>query len=96
MSVTNKDVKYIASLAKLNLREEEIEHYTGQLNQILGYIDKLNELDTTSVEPLSYPVEASNVFREDEPMPSVTTEEALKNAPDKTDEHFIVPKVISI
>ncbi|RPI67050.1 MAG: Asp-tRNA(Asn)/Glu-tRNA(Gln) amidotransferase subunit GatC, partial [Ignavibacteriales bacterium] len=63
--------------------------------QILAYVDKLNEADTENVEPLSYPVEGSNIFREDELKPSVSRDEALKNAPDQDDEFFKVPKVIS-
>ncbi|HEX2866846.1 MAG TPA: Asp-tRNA(Asn)/Glu-tRNA(Gln) amidotransferase subunit GatC [Ignavibacteriales bacterium] len=96
MSVTRKDVEYIASLAKLKFSETELENFTGELNQILSYVEKLNELDTTDVEPLSYPVEVTEAMREDERMPSVTTEEALKNAPDSTGEFFKVPKVINV
>lgn len=95
MSVTKKDVEHIAKLARLKVTEEEVEHYTGQLNQILEYVEKLNELDTENVEPLSHPVENTNVFREDKLKLSTKTEEALKNAPDKDDQHFKVPKVIN-
>lgn len=95
MSVTRKDVEYIASLSKLKFEENELENFTHQLNDILAYVEKLNELDTENVEPLSHPVENNNVFREDELKPSITTEEALKNAPNKTEEFFRVPKVIN-
>ncbi|MFA7420609.1 MAG: Asp-tRNA(Asn)/Glu-tRNA(Gln) amidotransferase subunit GatC [Melioribacteraceae bacterium] len=95
MSVTRKDVEYIASLSKLKFEENELENFTHQLNDILAYVDKLNELDTENVEPLSHPVENNNVFREDELKPSITTEEALKNAANKTEEFFRVPKVIN-
>lgn len=95
MSVTKKDVEYIASLSKLKFEENELENFTHQLNDILAYVEKLNELDTENVEPLSHPVENNNVFREDELKPSITTEEALKNAPNKTEEFFRVPKVIN-
>lgn len=94
MSVTKKDVEKIAELAKLKFTDDELENFTHQMNEILSYMDKLNELDTENVKPLSHPVEQINVFREDELRPSVSTEEALKNAPDKTDQHFKVPKVI--
>jgi len=94
MGVTKEEVLKIAGLAKLKIPEEKLDKYTEDLNSILGYMEKLNELDTTNVEPLLHPLEGSNVFREDEPRPSVSTEEALKNAPDKTDAHFKVPKVI--
>lgn len=96
MSVTRKDVEYIAALAKLKFSESELDSFTGELNQILSYVEKLNELDTTNVEPLSYPVEVAEALREDKLMPSVSTEEALKNAPDATEEFFKVPKVINV
>ena len=94
MSVTKNDVKYIAKLSKLEFKEDELDEYTSQLNQILEYVDKLNELDTENVEPLSHPVEGENVFREDELKDSVPVEVALKNAKSKTDKYFKVPKVI--
>jgi aspartyl-tRNA(Asn)/glutamyl-tRNA(Gln) amidotransferase subunit C len=95
MSVTKKDVEYIAELARLKFKEEELESFTHQLNEILNYVDKLNELDTENVEPLSHPVENVNVFRNDELKKSITTKDALKNAPDRNDEFFKVPKVIN-
>ncbi len=95
MSVTRKDVEYIASLAKLKFEENELESFTHQLNDILAYIEKLNELDTENVLPLSHPVENNNVFRDDELKPSISTEDALKNAPNKTEDFFRVPKVIN-
>jgi len=95
MSVTRKDVEYIAQLARLKFKDEELENFTHQLNEILNYVEKLNELDTSSVEPLNHPVENINVFRADETIPPVKTEEALKNAPDCTEEFFKVPKVIN-
>ena len=94
MSVTKKDVEYIAELARLKLNEEEIEKYTVQLNEILTYVEKLNEIDTTNVEPLSHPVEGSNVFREDVVKPSIDREIAFRNAPDRSELFFKVPKVI--
>lgn len=94
MAVTKKDVEKIAELAKLKFSDEELKNFTPQMNEILSYMDKLNELDTEDVKPLSHPVEQINVFREDELKSSVSTEEALKNSPDKTDTHFKVPKVI--
>ena len=94
MSVTRKDVEHIAELARLKFKDEELENFTSQLNEILEYMEKLNELDTENVEPLSHPVESQNVFREDGIKPSVSREDALKNAPQKDDEFFKVPKVI--
>lgn len=95
MSVTKKDVEYIANLARLKFDETELENFTHQLNNILSYMEKLNELDTENIEPLSHTVENTNVFREDIVKPSIDRELALKNAPDKTDEFFVVPKVIN-
>jgi len=94
MAVTKKDVEKIAELAKLKFTDEELENFTPQMNEILSYMDKLNELATENVKPLSHPVEQTNVFREDELKPSISTEDALKNAPAKDDHHFKVPKVI--
>ena len=95
MSVTRKEVEYIAELARLKFKDEELEMFTHQLNEILSYVDKLNELNTENIEPLLQPVENLNVFRSDELKQSISTEEALKNAPDKTEEFFKVPKVIN-
>jgi aspartyl-tRNA(Asn)/glutamyl-tRNA(Gln) amidotransferase subunit C len=78
----------------LRLNENEIDYYTAQLNQILEYVDKLNELNIESVEPLHHPVEGKNALREDVRRESVSTAEALKNAPDKDENFFKVPKVI--
>lgn len=95
MSVTINDVKKIAELARLEFSEKDIENYTDEMNKILGYVEKLNELNTENVDPLSHPIENTNIFREDMVKKSTDREEALKNAPDATSEHFKVPKVIS-
>lgn len=94
MAVTIKDVEHIAKLAKLEFNEDEKVKFTEQFNEILAFMEKLNELDTSNVEPLSHVIELQNVFREDKVKPSIPTEEALKNAPAKTDKFFKVPKVI--
>ena len=94
MGVTRDEVRKIAELAKLKIPDEKLDRYTNELNSILDYMGKLNELDTSEVEPLLHPLEGTNVFREDELRPSIETEEALKNAPDRTESHFKVPKVI--
>mgnify|MGYP001382683516 CR=1 FL=1 len=95
MAVTKNDVEHIARLARLKFDENEIESYTDQLNDILGYVEKLNELDTENIQPLSHPVEGNNVFRKDEVITSIPTAEGLKNAPDASEEYFRVPKVIN-
>jgi len=94
MSVTIKDVEHVAALARLSFTDEEKQKLTAQLNEILRYMEQLNQLDTENVEPLSHVIELKNVFREDVLRPSLPREEALKNAPAKTEEFFKVPKVI--
>lgn len=95
MSVNNKQVEQIAKLARLKFDENEIENLTNDMNKILGYMDQLNELDTENIEPLSHPLDLSNVMREDELIPSITREDAFKNAPSANEEFFKVPKVIN-
>jgi aspartyl-tRNA(Asn)/glutamyl-tRNA(Gln) amidotransferase subunit C len=94
MGVTLHDVEYVASLARLQFTEVEKEKFTHQLNAILSYIEKLNEVDTTHVEPLSHVITVENVFRDDIVRSSFPREEMLKNAPDATDSFFKVPRVI--
>lgn len=94
MSVTKKEVEKIAELAKLKFSETELENFTHQMNEILKYMEKLNELNTDDVEPLAHPVEGTNVFREDKLKKSASTEDALKNSPIADDKYFKVPKVI--
>lgn len=94
MSVTIPEVEKIAQLAKLKFSEEEKIKLQKDMNQVLGYIEQLNELDLTDVEPLENINETENVMRDDEVKPWLSTEEALKNAPSKTQKFFKVPKVI--
>jgi aspartyl-tRNA(Asn)/glutamyl-tRNA(Gln) amidotransferase subunit C len=94
MAVNIKDVEHIAKLAKLSFSENEKEKFTEQFNEILSFMEKLNELDTLNIEPLSHVIELQNVLRNDTVKPSLPTEEALKNAPAKDEKFFKVPKVI--
>ncbi len=94
MSVTIHDVEHIASLARLSFSQEEKQKLTSELNEILAYMEQLNQIDTTNVEPLSQVIPLSNVFRQDELKPTLTREEALRNAPASTEKFFRVPKVI--
>ena len=96
MKITKKDVEYVARLARLKLSEEEKEKFTGQLESILGYIDKLNAIDTTSVKPTSHIMGLKNVWREDEltPCSDAVREALLANAPDRENDYFKVKKVI--
>jgi aspartyl-tRNA(Asn)/glutamyl-tRNA(Gln) amidotransferase subunit C len=86
MSVTLKDVEHVAELARLSFSEEEKVRLTGELNTVLAYMEQLNRLDTTNVEPLSQVISLENVFREDVQAPGVTREEALRNAPARSEE----------
>lgn len=94
MKISKEEVKHIAMLSRLELDEKEIELYQDQLSRILEYVEKLNEIDTTQIEPTSHVIELSNVFREDVVKKSMPRDEALKNAPQSTDKFFKVPKII--
>jgi len=92
--IQRKDVEHVARLARLALTEPEIERMRTQLNGILAYIEKLNELDTADVEPTSHAVPLVNVMRDDEPGRCLPRDEALANAPDRAGEFFRVPRII--
>ena len=92
--ISKNAVEHVAKLAKLKLSGTEKEAHSEQLNIILGYMDKLNQLDTTHIKPTSHVVEMQNVFRKDTLKPSIPVDNALQNAPDKKDNFFIVPKII--
>ncbi|MDP2853950.1 MAG: Asp-tRNA(Asn)/Glu-tRNA(Gln) amidotransferase subunit GatC [Smithellaceae bacterium] len=94
MKLTTQNVEYVAKLARLEVTNQEKEKFTAQLNDILLYIDKLNELDTTGVAPMSHAIAVTNAFREDKVAESLGTQRALANAPDARGEFFRVPKVI--
>jgi aspartyl-tRNA(Asn)/glutamyl-tRNA(Gln) amidotransferase subunit C len=88
------DIKYIARLARLALKDEEAARLEQQLSDILEYIDKLNKVDTETTEPTSHVLPLHNVYRGDEVKPSLSMDEALNNAPLKENGFFKVPKVI--
>ncbi len=88
------DIEKVARLARLELSEEERETFGNQMEQILTYMEQLNRLDTTGVEPTSHAIPVYNVFREDEVKPSIAQEEVLAIAPDEEDGHFKVPRII--
>jgi len=94
MSIEKKDVLHVADLARLALTESEIELYTSQLKRILGYVEKLSELDTTGVEPTTHTVPLKTAFREDAVKESLKREDALWNAPDEDRGCFKVPQII--
>jgi aspartyl-tRNA(Asn)/glutamyl-tRNA(Gln) amidotransferase subunit C len=93
MTISKEEVLKVAMLARLKLTEDEAEQFTGQLNDILRFAEKLNELDTDEVEPTSHVLPLSNVLREDIVVPSIPREKALLNAPEAQDGMFRVPAV---
>ncbi|MFM7138004.1 MAG: Asp-tRNA(Asn)/Glu-tRNA(Gln) amidotransferase subunit GatC [Planctomycetota bacterium] len=94
MSLSRQDVAKVGLLARLALSEAELERMTGELSKIVGFVSQLGELDTTAIEPLAHPLDTRNVFRADEPAPSLTTEQALANAPRHDGGCFLVPAVL--
>ncbi len=93
MSLSLDEVRKVAKLARLELPQGELAGVADRLNRILGYIDQLKEVDTTGVEPMAHPLPLANVFRDDEPAPSLTPDEALANAPKRVGNYFGVPAV---
>jgi len=91
--ISKEEVLKIAKLSKLVLSKEEIEKYSSQLRDILHYVELLNQLDTSNVEPTTRIIPISNVFREDEVKEGLDIEDVLVNAPDKKDNMFKVPKI---
>jgi aspartyl-tRNA(Asn)/glutamyl-tRNA(Gln) amidotransferase subunit C len=92
--ISREDVEHVARLARLALSDAEVERMREQLSGILAYIDTLRALDTAGVEPTSHAVPLVNVMRDDEPRPCLSQDEALANAPDRSDVFFRVPRII--
>jgi aspartyl-tRNA(Asn)/glutamyl-tRNA(Gln) amidotransferase subunit C len=92
--IDKEKVMKVAKLARLELTEAEVEEFTGQLRAILDYVAKMNELDTSNVEPLAHCLPVSNVFREDAAKESLGAEKALANAPERDGDFFKVPKIL--
>jgi len=92
--ISKEEVAYVANLARLSFSGEETEKFTSQLNDILLYMDKLNEADTTGVEPVTHAIAQKNAFRSDTVGVSLPIEAALANAPAARGGCFEVPKVI--
>jgi len=88
------DVKYVAHLARIALTPDEQEKFGAQLSNILGYIEKLNQLEVSGIEPTAHAVPLVNVFRPDEVRPSLPNAEALRNAPSSANGLFMVPKIV--
>ena len=90
----NFDVQYVARLARVGLTPAEEEKFGAQLSNVLGYIEKLNQLDVSGIEPPAHAVPLVNVARADEVRPSLSNEEALRNAPAKANGLFLAPKIV--
>lgn len=91
--ITKDEVKHVAKLARLELTEEEIEKYSVQLGNILKYVEQMNEVDTTGIEPMPHAIPVTNVMREDVVKYEQTKEELMQNAPFEEDGFFRVPKI---
>jgi aspartyl-tRNA(Asn)/glutamyl-tRNA(Gln) amidotransferase subunit C len=94
IKISKDEVAYVAHLARLEFKEEEMEKFTSKLNNILLYIDKLSEVETAKIEPLSSATRGRNAFRTDTVLESISVKESLANAPEARNGFFQVPKVI--
>ena len=94
MSLTADDVRKVAHLARLELSDAEVETMTRQLAAIVDYVDQLKQVPTDGVEPLAHALDVANVFRGDEPAPSLPVDEALANAPQRKGDFYRVPAVL--
>ena len=89
--ITREEVLHVARLARLELRDDEVERFQGQLSAILDAVSKVSELDLEDVPPTAHPLEIANAWAEDEPHECLTLDEAFANAPDRDDDYFRVP-----
>jgi aspartyl-tRNA(Asn)/glutamyl-tRNA(Gln) amidotransferase subunit C len=94
MALTSEQVRWVAHLARLELSDDELATMTRQLSAIVDYVAQLQEVDTTGVEPLAHALDRRNVFRGDEPGPSLPADAALANAPDRRGDFYGVPAVL--
>jgi aspartyl-tRNA(Asn)/glutamyl-tRNA(Gln) amidotransferase subunit C len=94
MSLTAEEVRWVAHLARLQLTDAELETMTRQLSTIVDYVAQLQQVNTDGVEPMAHAVTVQNVFRDDEPRPSLSVAEALAHAPDRRGDFYGVPAVL--
>jgi aspartyl-tRNA(Asn)/glutamyl-tRNA(Gln) amidotransferase subunit C len=94
MRITKEQILHVAHLARLELDEEAVEMFTGQISTVLEYVDQLQGVDTQGVKPTSHAISLTNAFREDKQRDHLETEKALANAPEKEEGSFVVPKVV--
>ena len=94
MIIDKKTIHKVADLARIEIKEDEVESLSMEMNKILTFMEKLNELDTTNVKPLVYMNENANVWREDMAKQEITVEDGLKNAAVHNESFFFVPKIM--
>ncbi len=94
MSIDKETIKQISKLARISLDDKKIENLSKDLSSIIKFIEKLNKLNTDTIKPLTSIIDASLRFRKDEILEGKIREQILKNSPEKTDEFFVVPKVV--
>jgi aspartyl-tRNA(Asn)/glutamyl-tRNA(Gln) amidotransferase subunit C len=94
MSISRPDIEKVALLARLQLKEDELQTMTAQLAQVVAYVDLLAEVDTERVEPMAHAVEVTNVFADDVVRPSLPRDAALANAPHRDERGYLVPAVL--
>jgi aspartyl-tRNA(Asn)/glutamyl-tRNA(Gln) amidotransferase subunit C len=94
VKITKEEVLYVARLARLDLEADAIDKFAGQIDEILGYIEKLNQVDTEGVKPTSHAISLTNAFRDDVERQHLARERALANAPEEDEGCFVVPRVI--
>ncbi len=94
MKISREEVLHVAHLARLSMDEAEVAAFAEQIGGILEYVEKLSGIDTSGVAPTAHAVEMANAFRSDQPTRHLENADALANAPEAEDGHFIVPKVI--
>ena len=94
--IAKRDVEYVAALAQLSPDEETKDRLVREMGDILAYMDKLNELDTSGIEPTMHAVPITNVFRDDVAVPGLQRDDALANAPKSDGEYFLVPRILDV
>jgi aspartyl-tRNA(Asn)/glutamyl-tRNA(Gln) amidotransferase subunit C len=94
MKITPQEISHVANLARLHMSQDEVVAMARQLDEILTYVDKLNELDTEAIKPTTHAISIVNAFREDEVKSSLPRDKALANGPRQNGESFVVPRVI--
>jgi len=93
-AITEQEVRHVAVLSRLKLTDDQVRQYTRQLADVLAYVRKLDELDTTGIEPTAHAAPLKTVFRDDRAEPGMGVEKVLRNAPDRDGSFFKVPRVL--